>query len=98
MFAGEISETPTTTVQGRVVATGVVTVVEWDQGPGTPRKSAKLDKAQDGATPFQCEVTLKPGPHRIKVIVTDKLGNVSKLSVVFVHAGSKSRLAGRRHH
>jgi Cellulase (glycosyl hydrolase family 5) len=41
--------------------------------------------------------TLKPGPHRIKVIVTDKLGNVSRRTIVVVHAATKSRHSGPLH-
>jgi WD40 repeat protein len=64
--AGEVSETPTTIVKGRVVAEGAV-AIEWDHGEGTPRKSAKLDAPHEGATPFKCQVSLKPGSQNIRV-------------------------------
>jgi hypothetical protein len=40
---------------------------------------------------------LKPGPHRIRVIVTDKLGNVSKRTIVVVKAAAKAPRADRKH-
>jgi hypothetical protein len=38
--------------------------------------------------------SLSPGPHRISVVVTDKLGNMTRASVVFMHAAT---LAPRAH-
>ena len=41
--------------------------------------------------------SLPPGPHRIRVTVTDKLGNVSHMTIHVVHATTKSRPSRRRH-
>jgi hypothetical protein len=38
-----------------------------------------------GAMAWQAAKTLKPGPHTIKIIVTDKLGNVSTTTIHVVH-------------
>jgi hypothetical protein len=38
-----------------------------------------------GAMAWQAAKTLKPGPHTIKIIVTDKLGNVSTKTIHVVH-------------
>ena len=38
-----------------------------------------------GTIAWQAAKTLKPGPHTIKIIVTDKLGNVSTRTISVVH-------------
>ena len=54
-----------------------------------------------GGLTWQHAKRLKPGPHKIKVIVTDKLGNVATASITVVHTGrqpAKRPRARRRHH
>jgi cytochrome b561 len=41
---------------------------------------------------------LPPGPHKIRVVVTDKLGNVARESVVFMHGVTHASRRHRRHH
>jgi len=41
--------------------------------------------------------SLPPGPHRIKIVVTDKLGNTSHATVVFMHAATNGGPHHRRH-
>ncbi|HVC84408.1 MAG TPA: hypothetical protein VNC12_04065, partial [Solirubrobacteraceae bacterium] len=43
-----------------------------------------------GAMAWQAAKTLAPGPHKIKIIVTDKLGNVATRTISIVHTPSAS--------
>jgi hypothetical protein len=43
-----------------------------------------------GAMAWQAAKSLKPGPHKIKIIVTDKLGNVATRTISIVHTPSAS--------
>ena len=40
--------------------------------------------------------TLPPGPHRIRIVVTDKLGNTARTTVTFTHAATHGRRATPR--
>jgi hypothetical protein len=48
-----------------------------------------------GTLAWQAAKKLKPGPHKIKIIVTDKLGNVSTRTIVVVHI--RARHGHHRH-